>query len=210
MTPYNQLVASLNLFASPADNEPVAFGESMDMLGQSTYTFTATLAVLPFLQPIPLGLFALIGSAAFMAMGTQLFKGRQSLILPDKIRSVTLSLRSRRALVATCLKIINFFRLLSRPRLSFLISGNLGRQISGFIFISVSLLVAIPLGGIVPFKNLFPSLAILLWCTAQIEQDGLMAILAIGCVILAVLFYSLLIYIAWKFGASAINHLFWK
>jgi len=106
----------------------------MDKLDSKAYTFTATLTVLPFLQPIPLGFFALIGSAAFIALGLQLYKGEQVLKLPQKIRVVTLSLRMRQALVTTCLKIIGFCRRFTKPRLNFLVEGKLGQQIGGFIF----------------------------------------------------------------------------
>ena len=210
MNRYDDLVATLNQFSAPASTEPLAFGEAMDALDNKAYTFTATLAVLPFLQPIPLGFFALIGSAAFIALGLQLFRGQQLLVLPQKIRAVTLSLRMRGALVITCLKIIGFFRKFTKSRLSFLVEGKLGQQIGGFIFMAVGVLVAIPLGGVVPFKNLFPSLAVLFYCTGEIENDGLMAIFALICLILTLIFYSLLIYIVWKFGAAAINHFFWK
>lgn len=207
---YHDLVATLNLFATPAEVEPLAFGDALDKLDNKAYTFTATLAVLPFLQPIPLGFFALIGSAAFIALGLQLYKGEQTLVLPPKIRAVTLSLRVRKALVATCLNIINVCRRITKPRLSFLVEGKLGQRIGGFIFMAVGVLVAIPLGGVVPFKNLFPSLAVLFYCTGEIERDGLMAIFALICLVLTVIFYSLLIYVVWTFGAAALSHFFWK
>lgn len=210
MDRYNEVIRTLNAFASKAENEPVAFGEAMDKLDHSAYTFTAILTVLPFLQPIPLGFFALIGSAAFIALGTQLLRGEACIILPDKIRKVTLKLRTRRALVRTCISIIEFCRRLSKPRLSFFVKAELGQKIGGFIFIAVGLFVAIPLGGVVPFKNLFPSLAILFYCIGEIEQDGLMIVFALVSLLLTVIFYSLLIYVAWKFGAAAISHFFWK
>jgi hypothetical protein len=207
---YDDLVTTLNAFAAPAAEEPLAFGEAMDKLDQQAYTFTAILAVLPFLQPIPLGFFALIGSAAFIALGLQLFKGVHILVLPQKIRAVTLTLRVRQALVKTCLSIIGFCRRFTKPRLSFLVTGKLGQQIGGFIFMAVGVLAAIPLGGVVPFKNLFPSLAVLFYCTGEIDRDGLMAIFALICLVLTVIFYGLLMYIVWKFGAAAITHFFWK
>ncbi|MBA3695591.1 MAG: exopolysaccharide biosynthesis protein [Methylotenera sp.] len=211
---YDELVQTLNLFATQAAVEPLAFGSAIDKLDHSAYTFTATLAVLPFLQPIPLGFFALIGSATFIALGLQLLKNEPKLVLPLKIRNVTLGLRTRQTLVNTCLKIIGFLRKFSKPRLSFLIEGKLGRQIGGFIYIAVGILLAVPLGGVVPFKNLFPSLAILFHGTAEVEQDGLMVAMALLCVVLTVIFYGLLIYLVWKFGTvainHAINHFFWK
>lgn len=74
---------------------------------------------------------------------------------------------------------------------------------------AVGVLVAIPLGGVMPFKNLFPSLAVLFYCTGAIEKDGLMAIFTVLCLALTVVFYGLFIYIVWKFGAAAISHFFW-
>ncbi|MES2182318.1 MAG: exopolysaccharide biosynthesis protein [Pseudomonadota bacterium] len=210
MNRYNDLVITLNQFATPAPAEPLAFGEAMDTLDNKAYTFTAVLAVLPFLQPIPLGFFALIGSAAFIALGLQLFRGEQTLVLPPKIRAVTLNLRTRRTLVSTCLKVIGFFCRFTKQRLCFLVEGKRGQQIGGFIFMAVGVLVAIPLGGVVPFKNLFPSLAVLFYCTGEIENDGLMAIFALLCLVLTVIFYGLLIYIVWKFGTAALGHFFWK
>jgi len=185
-------------------------GDALDKLDKKAYTFTATLAVLPFLQPIPLGLFALIGSAAFIALGLQLYRGEEVVSLPERIRNVTLSQRTRQRLTSTCLSMVKFFRYFAKVRLSYLVQGKLGQHIGGFIFMAVGVLVAIPLGGVVPFKNLFPSLAILLYCTGEIENDGLMAILALLCLVLTLIFYGLLIYVVWKFGAAAISHFVWK
>ncbi len=207
---YDELVSTLKTFAEHTAVEPLAFGDAMDALDDKAYTFTATLAVLPFLQPIPLGFFALIGSAAFIALGLQLYRGEEVLVLSAKIRNVTLSQRTRQTLTNTCLKIIGFFRRFSKVRLSYLVQGKLGQQIGGFIFMAVGVLVAVPTGGVVPFKNLFPSLAVLFYCTGEIENDGLMAIFALICLVLTVIFYGLLFYIVWKFGAAAISHFFWK
>lgn len=207
---YDDLVSTLNTFAELAPIEPLAFGEALDKLVSKAYTFTATLAVLPFLQPIPLGLFALVGSAAFIALGIQLYRGDDVLTLPQKIRNVRLNQRTRLTLTRTCLNIIKFFRYFSKSRLSYLVQGKLGQKIGGFIFMSVGVLVAIPLGGVVPFKNLLPSLAVLFYCTGEIENDGLLAIFALVCLVLTVIFYGLLIYIVWKFGSVAISHFFWK
>ena len=206
---YEALTNALNIFAAEVSSEPLAFGMALDKLDESAYTFTATLAILPFLQPIPLGFFALIGSAAFIAMGWQLLNGQSTLVLPQKIRNVTLSHWLRLNLVQTCLNIMRFCRKFAKPRLSFLVQGKLGQRVGGLIFMAVGVLVAVPLGGVVPFKNLFPSLAVLLYCTGEIEQDGFMAILAFICLLLTVIFYSLIIYAVYRFGAAAINHFFW-
>jgi hypothetical protein len=108
--------------------------------------------------------------------------------------------------VNICLKILKVCRYISKPRWAFLVEGNLGRQLGGLIFIGVGLLVAIPLGGVVPFKNLFPGLAVLLYCTGEMERDGFMVILALCCLLLTVILYSALLYLVWKFGTMALEY----
>ena len=203
---YDELAKTLHAFAAPVTHEPMPFGSAVDQLDHSAYTLTATLMALPFLQPIPLGLFALVGSAAFIALGFQLLKGETPLQLPAKIRAVTLNIKVRRTLVNICLRILKVCRCMSKPRLAFLVEGNLGRRLGGLIFIGVGLLVAIPLGGVVPFKNLFPGLAVLLYCTGEMERDGFMVILALCCLLLTVILYSALLYLVWKFGTIALEY----
>lgn len=206
---YEDLVATLNQFAAPAAIEPLAFGTAIEQLGTNAYTLTATITVLPFLQPFPLGIFALIGSAAFLTLGMQLFRGEQTLILPNKLRNLALNFRTRQVLVNTCLRIMQFFHRFTKPRLRFLVEGKLGQKMGGIIFIAVGVIVAIPLAGM-PFKNLFPSLAILFYCTGEIEHDGLMAIFSLICIALSVILYSVVLFIAWKFGTAAIEHFLTK
>jgi len=203
------IVTTLERFAEPVEQEPLAFGIALDKLAGNTYIFSALLTTLPFLQPIPLGFFALIGSAAFLSMGWQLFQGVEVFVLPTKIRQVTLGIKMRRRLVSTCLYILRITHRFSRPRLQCLIAGQAGQRIGGSILILVGVFVAIPLGGIVPFKNLFPSLAVIFYCAGKAKQDGVMVLLAILSLILTVVFYSAIAYVVWMFGTAALQHFIW-
>jgi hypothetical protein len=209
MSRYEELASTLTRFAAAAPTEPLKLGASIDMLGTQAYPFTATLLTLPFLQPFPLGFFALIGSSAYITLGWQLYKNHDKLSLPNKVRNVALKQSLRQGLVKTCLKIIGVLRKLTKPRLPVLINGLLGKKISGLILISVGVLVAVPLGGVIPFKNLFPSLAVLFYCIGETEQDGLMIVFSIICLCLTILFYSLIFYLFWKFGSTVITQYLW-
>jgi len=209
MSRYDDLIATLTRFAKQTNHEPVSIGEALDTLNEEAYPFTATLITLPFLQPFPLGFFALIGSAAYLTLGWQLYQHQTSLVLPDKLRNVALKKGLRTALVSTCITILDFMRKLARPRFSSLASGRINQKLSGIILMSVGVLVAVPLGGFIPFKNFFPSLAVLCYCTAETEQDGLMLIFAFVCLALSVLFYGIIFYLFWKFGVAAVQHFFW-
>lgn len=209
MSRYDALVSTLTHFAAETTSEPLQFGEAMDSLDTQAYPFAATIITLPFLQPFPLGFFALIGTAAYCALGWQLYHNKTTLSLPDKVRKVAIKQSVRKAMVATCLKILGFLSKFSKARLPFLLTGLLGKKIGGFIFMSVGVLLAIPLGGVIPFKNLFPSLAILFYCTGEVKEDGLMVIMAFICLLLTIVFYGLLFFLFWKFGAAAVQQYLW-
>ncbi len=209
MNRYEELVSTLTRFAAPAEKEPLKLGESMDLLDTQAYAFTSTLITLPFLQPFPLGFFALIGSAAYLTLGWQLYQNKPKLVLPNKVREVAFKQNLRQIFVKTCLKILGFLRKLAKPRLATLVNGTFGKKLGGVILMSVGILVAVPLGGVVPFKNLFPSLAVLFYCTGETEQDGLMIILSILCVFITIFLYGLLFFLFWKFGASVVQEYIW-
>lgn len=209
MSGYDVLVETLTNFSQTAEMEPLKFGDAIDKLDTQAYPFVATIISLPFLQPFPLGFFALIGTAAYWTLGWQLYNNNQTLTLPEKVRNVAIKQSVRKGMVATCLKMLGFIRKLSKTRMTWLLNGLTGQKIGGVIFMAIGVLLAIPLGGVIPFKNLFPSLAVLFYSTAKVEEDGLMVIMAIVCLFLTVIFYGLLFFLFWKFGAAAVEQYLW-
>lgn len=205
MSGYDALVATLKQFAEQSKTQPLTLGEALDSLDQAAYSFIAMILVLPFLQPVPLGPLTVIGGITFAVLGFQLWCGHDAPVLPQKIRAVALNEKSWQILVSICLKVVGFCRKFTRPRLTTLVVGRKGEKIGAFVLIAAGLLMAIPF-GVLPFNNLIPGLAILFYCFGQLEEDGVMVIMAFVWLAITVLYFGYFFYLLWYFGSAALNH----
>lgn len=84
MSDYAKLVKTLQKFAEKAKDKPLTVGEALDTLDEAGYAFICIILVLPFLQPVPLGPFTVLGGIAFGTLGWQLWRGYESPVLPKK------------------------------------------------------------------------------------------------------------------------------
>lgn len=207
MSHYDELVATLERFAEQAKTQPLTLGEALDSLDEAAYALIALILVLPFLQPVPLGPLTVLGGLTFAVLGWQLWRGHESPVLPEKIRAVALNEKSWRILVQICLKVVGFCRKFTRPRLTTLIAGDKGQKIGAFVLIAAGLLMAIPF-GVLPFNNFLPGLAILFYCFGELEDDGLMVIIAFAWLFITVVYFGLFFFGLWYFGSGAIGHWF--
>jgi hypothetical protein len=205
LSDYVTLVATLTRFAEQSRTQPLTLGEALDSLVEAAYAFITLILVLPFLQPIPLGPLTVVGGLTFAALGWQLWCGHESPVLPQKIRAVVMSEKNWRILVKVCLKVVSFCRKFTRPRYIQLVKNRRGQKIGGFILLSAGLLMAIPLPGL-PLNNFLPGLAILFYCFGELEEDGLMILIAFVWLIISVVYFALFFYGLEHLGAFALSH----
>lgn len=199
------LVQSLYRFAEQARHQPLTLGEAVDSLDESAYALVGIILVLPLMQPIPTGPFSVLGGLIFAALGWQLLRGNHTLRLPQKIRALALSEQSWRLLVKIFLKIIGFCHKFTQPRMQHLVSGRSGQKVGGSILLAAGFLMAIPF-GVLPFNNALPGLAILFYCIGELEQDGWMAGIAFGWLLLTVMYFSAFFVALWHFGNEALQY----
>lgn len=207
MSHYDELVATLERFAEQAKTQPLTLGEALDSLDESAYALIALILVLPFLQPVPLGPLTVLGGLTFAVLGWQLWHDHESPVLPENIRAVAISERSWRTLVKICLKVVGFCRTFTKPRYTSLVSGRRGQKISAFVLIAAGLLMAIPF-GVLPLNNFLPGLAILFYCFGELEDDGLMVMIAFAWLFITVVYFGLFFFGVWYFGSAALSHWF--
>lgn len=205
MSDYHTLVETLHRFAEASKERPLTFGEAIDSLDEAAYAFIAVIIVLPFLQPIPLGPLTVAGGLAFATLGWQLLKGHESPVLPQKLRNIAMSEKTWRILVNVCLKVLGFCRKFTRPRMPHLLNGRKGQKIGGMILFAAGALMAIPF-GVLPLNNVLPGLAVLFYCIAELEDDGLMVILALFWLVVTVLYFAAFFLALWFFGNEALAY----
>jgi hypothetical protein len=203
MSDYHVLVATLERFAEQAKERPLSLGEALDTLDEAAYGFIALILVLPFMQPVPLGPLTVAGGLTFAALGWQLWRGHDSPVLPKRMREVVMSEKSWRILANVCIKIVSFGRKFTKPRYDFLVSDENGPRIGGFILMAAGILMAIPF-GVLPFNNVVPGLAIAFYCFGQLEEDGLMVIIAFFWLIVTVIYFGLFFFGLWYYGSAAV------
>jgi hypothetical protein len=209
MHSYERVVEILRGFADTASQRPLTLGEALDSLDHAAFGLIALILVLPLLQPIPLGPLTVLGGFTFAALGWQLWRGAESPVLPQKIRGVTMSEKSWRMLAKISLNVVGFCRRFSRPqRYPRLVEGERGRKIGGFILMASGLLMAIPF-GVLPLNNVLPGLAVLFYCIGQLEQDGLMVMIAFFWLIFTTVYFGFFFFGLYYLGAEAMSRFSW-
>ncbi len=204
MSQYDQIVTTLSGFAEKAKQKPLTLGEALDTLDHAAFSLIAIILTLPYLQPIPLGPLTVLGGVTFAALGWQMWLGKESPVLPEKIRNVAMSEKTWRILATVCLKIVTFCGKFTKPRLTHLVTGKTGQKIGGFVLISAGLLMAIPF-GVLPFNNLLPGLAIMFYCFGQLEEDGLMVFIAFFWLIFTTVYFSAFFIGLYYLGVEAMS-----
>lgn len=206
MCDYQTLVNTLHAFQALAKQRPVTVGELVDSLDESAYAFIAIILVLPFIQPIPLGPFTVVGGMAFVVLGLQLLRGHESPVLPARLRAVELHEKTLGLMIGIGLRIISWCRKFTKPRLQHWVTGSTGQRLSGSILLAAGLLMAIPFPIPLPLNNALPGLAILFYGIGELEDDGLMLFFSLMWLLLTVLYFTAYVLVLWMFGQQALDY----
>jgi hypothetical protein len=204
-----ELVATLRRCAERAQISPLTLGEVIDSLPESVYGLVCIILVLPFLQPFSLGPLAVVGGLTFAALGWQLYRGHPVPVLPERARQAVVSQQTWVRLINVCVKIVSWCRKFTRPRLQHWVNGRQGQRIEGLLLGGAGLLMAVPFFGL-PFNNFLPGMAIFFTCVAELEDDGLMIVIAAGWLAVTVIYFTAVLVVLWLLGEQAIGFLGWK
>jgi hypothetical protein len=201
-THVDELLSALHACAAEAGEGQLKLARLFERLGDASFGFICFVHTLPFLQPLSLGPISTAAGASLMALGTQMAQGRATPWMPERMNRLSLSGKFWRILITTAEKALSAGRRITRPRLPGLVRGVRARQLGGAIIAVSGLLLAVPLAG-VPFSNTLPALAVLLVCLGELEEDGLMVLLALVMVVLTVAYFGLLGWLIYTLGDQA-------
>ncbi len=184
-------------------HERISIGELVDGLGERAFGILLLLFALPTILPAPPGLSAITG-LPILLFSVQMILGSPHPWMPNFLRRRSFLRSDLLTVLEKAEPYLRWIEKLSRPRLVHLTEGGLER-IAGFVifFLSVVLILPIPLG------NIFPSIAIGLMALAQMERDGatmiagyvmsvIATVIAAGSV--AIILKSAMFAIQWLFG----------
>ncbi len=172
MTERGVLLPALDrLFAGPRESV-LTLDEFLEGLEARSYAFA--IAALDVINCVPTGIpwLSTVTGVPMFLLAIQYFLGRAAPSLPAFIGRRGLSRGKLQDFLGRARGRIARLESIIRPRHDWWVSG-MPRRIMLLTWLLLIILLALP----VPFDNLLPALAILFFCLALLEGDGMMAII---------------------------------
>jgi hypothetical protein len=145
-----------------------------EILGKDAAPLLSIFLCIPFLFPVPLpGLSTAFGFAIIFLALRGMFSRRPK--LPEFIGKREISAQSVEKICFNAKRTLLKIERYVHSRFGF-VSTRFAQILSCLAIISSSLALAVPVPPVIPFTNFFPAFAILLLCVAELEEDGLVAI----------------------------------
>lgn len=197
------LLDAIRATAERAKTEKLSLDEVLSQLKDASFAIVGILMCLPFVFPVTiLGPLTIPGGLAIAAIGWQMIRQVPELKLPEKLAKVKLGESAWRALLKACEAVIRVCERFAKPRLAQWTTPPKGEKLAGFFVFASGVLLAIPMGGVVPFNNTLPALAAICACIALLERDGLWYIFAAFWLLLTILYFALIAFSLVYFGAE--------
>jgi len=197
------LLDAIRATAERAKTEKLSLDEVLSQLKDASFAIIGILMCLPFVFPVTiLGPLTIPGGLAIAAIGWQMIRQVPELKLPEKLAKVKLGESAWRALLKACEAVVRVCERFAKPRFSQWTTPPKGEKLAGFFVLASGILLAIPMGGVVPFNNTLPSLAAICACIALLERDGLWFVFAAFWLMLTIAYFALIAYLLVYFGAE--------
>src|SRR5690606_15241539 len=154
---------------------------------------------LPFLIPVSIPGVSTVFGAAIVLLAIAVTLNRMPW-MPKRILDRELSTASLVPALRKGVRIVSRIDAWVKPRALFLSDGHMAR-FNGMVLLFGGVLLMAPF-GFVPFSNTAPAVGILLLTIGMLQRDGLFVLLGYLGTILTVVYFTVLIYGAWKAGGA--------
>jgi hypothetical protein len=172
MTEERSLLATLDrLFAGPRESQ-LTIAAFLEGLETRSYPFIVAALVLPNCVPTGLPFLSTVTGIPMILVVAQAFLGRTSPWLPESVARRSLSRGKLQDFIARIHRHLERVESAIHARYSWWVTGIRRRALHVACAVIIVIL-ALP----IPFDNLFAAWAILFFCLALLEDDGLMAML---------------------------------
>ncbi|MES2527867.1 MAG: exopolysaccharide biosynthesis protein [Bdellovibrionota bacterium] len=152
----------------------ITLGSIVDRIGDDALLIVCLIAILPFMQPIPIpGLSTLLGFVVLLQGLGMIFLGKP--LLTKRMKEMKLSNEKMLMIYKAAVKFDKFTSKISTFKHPGLKSRGM-HILSGITITLAALFLSLPLP--IPFSNFIPALCIFFICAGLLEQD--VALVAIG------------------------------
>jgi len=173
-------------------------GELTNAVGDKGFGVLLMLLALPSALPIPAPGYSIPFGVAMAIIAIQIFIGRQSIWLPKRIMAFRVHPRLANKMLKSGATFLRRIETLIKPRLRWMHS-RAGHSALAIIICIMAILMMIPIPG----TNTLPAMAIFIIGVSMSEEDGFIAIGAIGCALLAATLSGVVLYLFCREGPQA-------
>ena len=173
-------------------------GELTNAVGDKGFGVLLMLLALPSALPIPAPGYSIPFGVAMAIIAVQIFIGRQSIWLPKRIMAFRVHPRLANKMLKSGAAFLRRIETLIKPRLRWMHS-RAGHSALAIIICIMAILMMIPIPG----TNTLPAMAIFIIGVSMSEEDGFIAIGAIGCALLAATLSGVVLYLFFSEGPQA-------
>lgn len=193
---------TLNHAIDGIEGETVTLRALMVAIGEQGLLVLCAIATLPFLIPVSIPGVSTVFGAAIVLLGIAITVNRLPW-LPQRILDRPLETARLLPALRKGVSIVSRLDAWVLPRALALTSGPMAR-LNGMVLVFAGLLLMAPF-GLVPFSNTAPAVAILLLTMGMLQRDGLFVILGYLGTVLTVVYFSVLLYGAWRAGGALLS-----
>lgn len=192
------LAATLEQTLDSHDERGPSIGELTAAVGEKGFGLLLMILALPSALPVPAPGYSTPFGIAIAIIATQMLIGRQSVWLPEKIKSVRINPSLAAKMIGAASKFLRMVEHLIKPRQRW-IRSQAGQAALATVIIIMACLMMLP----IPLTNTFPAMVIFMIGIGLSEEDGLLAIAAFGVGLGAVILYGYIIYLVITQGPEA-------
>jgi len=198
----HSLSTTLSLTVESIHGDTVTLRALMQAIGEQGLLMLCAIATLPFLIPVSIPGVSTVFGAAIVLLAVAITLNRLPW-LPQRLLDRQLDAAKLVPALRKGVQLVSKLDRWVRPRVSLLTAGHMER-INGLTLIFAGLLLMAPF-GLVPFSNTIPAVAILLLTAGMLQRDGLFVLLGYLTTLLTVVYFSVLLYAAWRTGSLLLN-----
>ena len=175
-----------------------SIGELADAVGDKGFGVLLMLLALPSALPVPAPGYSIPFGIAMAIIATQIFIGRQSIWLPKRIMAFRVYPKLASKMLSSGASFLRRIETLIKPRLRWMHS-KAGHSALAIIIFTMGVFMMIPIPG----TNTMPAMSVFIIGVSMSEEDGLIAIGAIACAILAATVSGIVLYLFCTQGPEA-------
>lgn len=180
--------------------EHVTLRDLLAMMGESGLLLLCAFLSLPFLFPVSIPGVSTVFGAGIVLISAAITVNRLPW-LPGKVADRRLESGKLRPVLQRGVTVLRRIDRFFKPRLGTLTTGAVMNRINGLVLMGAGLLLMAPL-GLIPFSNTLPGIAILLLAAGISQRDGLVVLGGYVMVVLTIVYFSALAFLAYSAGQS--------